>query len=528
MEIRNFSPYPYYELTAVLSLGGGKQVKGRWLPGDAYLSNCHDGQRRMTDRESVYSLARTLGGTTGSITSVTKKTHTAAPPLPFSLSKLQMAASKKYDITDTLVHVQKLYEAGNVSYPRANCEYIPEGHFREAPKVIEAIRSGCPSLTDMLTGVDVSRKSPAWDDSKITEHFAIIPTARAPVDGALSQEERKIYELVCLRYALQFFPNYEYEETVVEFEAGGEVFKAAGRTVVNLGWQGWERQDERQNGEAEDTQAIQILPSVRQGESGTVQASVTEKTARPPKPYTYHSLLAAMNNIHLHVKDPQIKAKLKEIQGIGTPATQEAIISTLFERGYVKKEKKEIFPTELGKLLINLLTEGKGSILVHPDMTALWEARMNDIKDGAPLETFVAEVAGMVKEIISGELNIPADIPGIERRKEPVEEVMEAPCPLDCGRQARRYKGQYGYYWRCLCTPDKTFKDADGRPEAPQEREEAKCPVEKCKGTAVRFVRRSDGRPFWKCRKCGNFFDDMAGTPILRALPEKKPKERQK
>jgi DNA topoisomerase-3 len=131
-----------------------------------------------------------------------------------------------------------------------------------------------------------------------------------------------------------------------------------------------------------------------------------------------------MNNIHVHVKDPQIKGKLRELQGIGTEATQEAILTTLFERGYIEKRKKQIVSTDLGRLLIDLLLgngegESKASVLVYPDLTALWEQKMSDIESGAvSLDSFVEEVAGMVREILSGSLNIPQAIPGMERRKE--------------------------------------------------------------------------------------------------------------
>ena len=162
---------------------------------------------------------------------VAKILHKTSPPLPFSLSKLQMAASKKYDITDTLAHAQKLYESGYVTYPRTGCEYIPEGHFAEASKIIDAIRSSYPALSDMLGGVDLSRKNAAWDDKKITEHHAIIPTLKIPREGTLSPAEQKIYEMICARYALQFLQDYEYEETTVEFLVCGETFRSMGRTV---------------------------------------------------------------------------------------------------------------------------------------------------------------------------------------------------------------------------------------------------------------------------------------------------------
>jgi DNA topoisomerase-3 len=355
-EIQNFSPSVYYDLTAVLSLGHERKLKGKWLPSDAYSGRFNE-DKKITNKEVASGIAKKLDSTAGSVVSVVKKPRSVSPPLPFSLSKLQMAASRKHDVTDTLAHAQKLYEAGYVTYPRTGCEYIPEGHFNEAAKVIDAVRSGCPPLADMLGGADLSRKSAAWDDRRITEHHAIIPTVKTP--GAMTDRERKIYELVCARYALQFFPDYEYEETVVEFEAGDETkekFRAAGRTVVCLGWQGWDKQDETaektkekiadwkgleetQGHETGEGDFVPALCEVREGETGIVHAYPEERRTRPPKPYTYHSLLAAMNGIHAYVKNPEIKAKLRELQGIGTEATQEGILSALFERGYIEKKK---------------------------------------------------------------------------------------------------------------------------------------------------------------------------------------------
>ncbi|MDR1510047.1 MAG: hypothetical protein LBS53_10445 [Synergistaceae bacterium] len=585
-EILNFTPSLYYDITTTLALGGERKITGRWVPKDSSPADEHG---HIADKGAAHKLAQSLEGVDGVITAVTKKTRKASPPLPYSLPKLQMAASKKYDITDTLVHVQKLYESGYVTYPRAGCEYIPEGHFPEAPKVMDAIRAGCPDMADMIGGADLTRKSPAWDTSKISEHHAIIPTARVPIEGALSGAERKIYGLVCSRYVLQFLADYEYEETSVEFEVAGEVFRATGRTVINLGWQGWDKQDEpdghikleeaRENaggcgddetheldvpGRSNPQNAMDVLPPVKQGEAGGVHAVVLEKTTKPPSRYTYHSLLAAMNNIHLFIKDPEIRMKLKEVQGIGTEATQENIIGVLFKRGYLAKKKKQVVSTDLGKLLIDILSVGKASVMVSPDMTALWEKRMADIEGGAPLGVFISEVADMVRDIISGRLEVPpgiSDMPGVTKkrkcltegcagylrhiappkkspffscpvcnktfndvagapapRKEWEGEIVEVPCPLNCGKNARRFEGKYGYYWKCLCSPDVTFKDVGGAPAAREERTEAKCPVSGCKGKAVRLESKKDGRAFWKCGVCGNFFDDVDGKPVTREI----------
>jgi DNA topoisomerase-3 len=298
--------------------------------------------------------------------------------------------------------------------------------------------------------------------------------------------------------------------------------------LVNFSFVRRERAFERngsgngKNGEQDDeTSDPQTLPFVRQGETGVIKPSVEERMTSPPKPYTYHALIGSMNSIHTHVRDAEIRAKLREIQGIGTEATQEAVIATLFERGYIEKKKQNIFSTSLGRHLIDILGVGKGSVLVEPDMTALWEATMTEIEAGnGRLDDFVSDVAGMTREIISDPLRLPPDITGLPRKKrcltdacggylnhvqregkrpffscplcrktfndvsgEPVprkeyaEPVIEAPCPLRCGRDARRYKSEYGYYWRCSCSPDETFRDSDGKPAAPVERARASCPV---------------------------------------------------
>jgi transposase-like protein len=207
--------------------------------------------------------------------------------------------------------------------------------------------------------------------------------------------------------------------------------------------------------------------------------------------------------------------------------------------------------------------------MVRPDLTALWEWTMSDIEAGKEsLESFVSEVADMVRGIISDRLNIPEDVPiisGMERlhrcltqecegflrriaklgktgknaffscpvchstfndangapipkkeRSDSPGEVIEAPCPMNCGRNARRYKGRYGSFWKCACSPDVTFKDIDGAPAIREARTEAPCPAKGCKGKAVRLAGKKDGRPFWKCGTCGNFFDDLNGKPALR------------
>jgi DNA topoisomerase-3 len=270
-----------------------------------------------------------------------------------------------------------------------------------------------------------------------------------------------------------------------------------------------------------------------------------------------------MNGIHAFVKDPDVRQKLKEIQGIGTEATQENIIAVLFKRGYLEKKKKQVVSTNLGQLLIDLLNKGKAVVMVSPDMTALWEQKMADIEsEKMTLESFVSEVADMTRDILSEKLDIPADISDVTSmtrqhkcltencegflrhiqkpekspffscpvchatfndinglpspKKELTGEIVEATCPLGCGRNARKFSGRYGPYWKCLCSPDVTFKDVDGQPVVKEQHTEAHCPVKGCKGKAVRLTSKKDGRLFWTCDKCGNFFDDKDGKPEIR------------
>jgi DNA topoisomerase-3 len=421
-------------------------------------------------------------------------------------------------------------------------------------------------LREILKDIDVTRKSPAWDDSRVTEHHAILPTAKVPGENALSESGRKIYNLICARYALQFLPDHEYRETAVEFEAVGERFRTSGREIVVPGW--------KRDGHCEDDESANgysPFPAVAVGESGPVVPRIEEKMTAPPKRFTYDTLIAAMNNIYLYAEDPEIRKRLKELDGIGTSATQEYVVGLLFERGYIEKRRKgrgpsRIFSTPAGQCLIDVLNAGKAAILVKPELTALWERKITQIEKGElELDDFVFEVAEMVGEIVKAPLVIP-DIPGLPRRKkcltegcngylrhivkekasffacpvcgrtfkdrggEAVErarpegeesERIEADCPLGCGRKARRLEGPYGFFWKCGCSPEAIFKDAGGRPAAREERPKAKCPVKGCKGTAERYRTKSGERFFWKCAACGSSFDDADGNPVVREKKEK-------
>ena len=560
-EIANFVPKPYYELFATLILtAGNRNLSGRWISGETE-ADFMDEEGRLVDGPICEAIEEKLTDTTGTILSVDKKMHRNTPPLPYNLAQLQIEASKKHDITDTLAHAQKLYEHGYITYPRSGCRYIPEGHHAEAPKILQAIASGCTSIRDLLKGVDPTRKSSAWDDSSVTEHHAIIPTSKAPT--SLSENERKIYDLICIRYAIQFLPDHEYRETTVEFEAAGERFRASGREIVVPGWKNWGKGEEDDADSPDDKSSF---PVVAVGESGSIIPRVEEKMTTPPKRFTYDALIGAMNSIYLYVKDPEARKQLKELDGIGTSATQESIVGLLFERGYIEKRKKgrgsaQIYSTSAGQTLIDLLNAGKGEALVKPELTAFWERKMTQIEKGElELDVFVSEVAAMVEGIVESPLLVP-EISGVPRKKkcltegcggylrhvpkgkdsffacstcgstfkdcggEPLErrkrdgettEKVEADCPLGCDGKARRWEGPFGFFWKCRCAPNVTFKDVDGRPVVREERPKEKCPVKDCKGTAVQYSTKDGSRLFWKCGVCQKTFNDVGAKPVIR------------
>jgi DNA topoisomerase-3 len=581
-EIENFVSKKYFALSIRLSLSHRRSLIAKWMPRDDQEGL--DEEKHLIFQE-ICEQIREKTGTYGVIEKVEKKPHRKSPPLPYSLPKLQIDMSKKYDITDTMMYAQNLYERGYITYPRTDCSYLPEGQHSQAKSILDAISvSGSQDIMNLIQQTSLTRKSPAWNDSQIAEHHAIIPTTKVPIAHALSDGERKAYDLIALRYAIQFLPDYEYEQTIVTVTAGGENYRATGRTVTTGGWMLWEKEDEsdknaKGRGKEENDDVTHELPNVEESEGGELETFVEEKKTNPPKRFTYETLIAAMNGIHAYVSDPEIKKMLKDLDGIGTAATQEGIVKKLFDlkRNYLVKEKKNIISTPLGRALIDLLTATKhGSALVKPDLTALWERKLSAVEAGTlPLENFISEVSSMVSDIVTDSDSTVPELDGVQRggqtskiektdkkclkegcegflnlipRKDgsgsffscpeckatysadtdgnPVlkSPAIEADCPSPgCGGTAQQRNGQYGAYWVCKKCGNK-FNDLDGKPVVKEKKFiEVQCPVKKCKGKAVQYPSKfNEGAFYWKCHTCGNIFDDVNGEPVVRTGKGKK------
>jgi DNA topoisomerase-3 len=324
---------------------------------------------------------------------------------------LQIDAGKRLSMSAQAVldACQSLYETHRLlTYPRSDCAHLPEGHRAQAKEVVAAIAAQAPSLAPAVRSADLSLRSKAWNDKKVTAHHAIVPTPGARSQVPVSDAERALYELVARRYLAQFYPAHEYLETKIELEVSGERLVARGRRTLSPGWRalsnpagtdGGEDTQASENEHEKDRARSTRLPHLPIGQGVTVSsASVSEKLTQPPKAFTDASLIAAMCAVGKYVIDPNVKKILTEADGIGTPATRASIIETLFERGYVRRDKKTIVSTPTGRALIASLPQ----VATTPDMTAVWEAAMRAIQNGTQsLDSFLGRVGAQLQELVA-------------------------------------------------------------------------------------------------------------------------------
>jgi DNA topoisomerase-3 len=418
--IAEFRPAAYYVLSANVRTEAGETFRAVWSPGPAAEPHL-DEEKRLLKKDVAEGLRQRTSGQRGSVTAHTQDKKAENPPLPYSLADLQMDAGKRLALSAQAVldACQSLYETHRLAtYPRSDCSYLPDGHLAQAKDVLAAIGKHAPSLAASAAKADLSLRSKAWNDKKITAHHAIIPTPNAGSQTpTLSTEERAIYELIAARYCAQFCAAHEYLQTKVEMDVAGERFTSTGRQLVAAGWKVLSSDvidDEPSAGSGEkekDDPPNAVLPALKLGDTVlAAEVTISDKQTQPPKPFTDASLMAAMCGVAKFVSSPSVKKILSESDGIGTPATRAAIIETLFERGYVERVKKNILSTETGRALIHSLPE----VATTPDMTAVWEAAMRAINDGAqPLDAFLGRVSAQLAQLVEqgralGRITVPA------------------------------------------------------------------------------------------------------------------------
>ncbi|HWR29497.1 MAG TPA: DNA topoisomerase 3, partial [Negativicutes bacterium] len=413
--------------------------------------------------------------------------------LPVSLSALQVMAGKKFGYDPQLVldTAQKLYEKKLTTYPRSDCEFLPESQLADATVILGNLRGiKREELADWSGRADSQIQSRAWNDKKITAHHAIIPTQEKCNWATLSETEQNLYFLIAQAYIAQFYPMHVYSQTRVEVLHAEERFIANGRIVRELGWKELYGSDAEEKKEEDGG----MLPPMEKGDNADcLQAVAEKKSTKPPMRFTAATLLAAMKEIHKYVKNSDLKKQLKDVSGIGTEATRATIIKELVMRGFLSEEKKKkyLVPTESAYLLIDALPEE----LTYPDSTALWESILQRMAEGgASLEDFLRQQAEFTTSICAVATHLDISVKG------------DYPCP-QCGKGVLQPRnGRNGKFWGCSQYPvcKAACDDNNGEPQKP------KYPCPSCKSGSLQLIKGKNGA-FWGCTKypaCRTTFND--------------------
>lgn len=338
------------------------------------------------------------------ITEVAKKQGKEAPPRLFDLTSLQVECNKKfaYSADMTLKLIQSLYEKKVTTYPRVDTTFLSDDIYPKCPSILEGLK-GYETYTAPLKGTKLNKSKKVFDNSKVTDHHAIIPTGQPAIN--LTDMERNVYDLVVRRFIAVFYPDCLFDTTTVIGEADKIEFKTSGKVIKSPGWKVIFQQinaQEEHNEENPEKEEEHTLPAFVKGESGPHSPMLNEKWTQPPRPYTEATLLRAMETAGKFVDDEELRDAMKE-NGIGRPSTRAAIIETLFKRHYIRKERKNLIATPTGIELIGLIHE---ELLKSAELTGRWEKKLREIeKKNYDAATFLAELKQMVQEIVQSVLS---------------------------------------------------------------------------------------------------------------------------
>lgn len=437
-EIRDFVPVPYWEVDAVFA-DQGKQYKGRYI---------NDNNARLKTEAEAQEISKAITGQVGIIDSVKKKKSEESPPKLYNLTDLQRDCNKKYGLSaaKTLEIAQKLYEEFKfITYPRTDSNHLASAQIATFPNIIrnlqvipELARFAKPLLE--LSELPVNKKF--VDDSKLTDHHAIIPTEQRPDIKRLNPDQLKVYMLIAKRFIAVFYGPCKAENTTILTKVEEYTFKTTGKVVIKPGWTEVYASEPKAKDEDKDKEdeENQNLPPVKKGDKYKVsEAVVLTKETKKPAHFTEATLLGAMETAGKFIEDEELKAKMKGMS-LGTPATRASIIETLISRQYIERKGKKLVPTDKGIKLIELIPVPE---LRQPELTAQWEKRLADIEKGsdtrqgfmADIKQFTSKLVRSVKTPQGGRLNGTA--PGVVKR------VVIGNCPK-CGAQVIRGNAAWG------------------------------------------------------------------------------------
>ena len=486
-QIERFRPSPYYEVVAHLAPGfdavhvrqGEPDDKGRvpWV-------------RRMEDRVEAEEVAAaaTAGDQSATVEDVDSRAVRRRPPALFDLTALQREANERFGWTaaQTLEGAQALYEAKVITYPRTECRHLPEDMRSQLAGVLETLAhpQAAPALDHLRRGQGKVPDRNYIDSTKLTDHHAIIPTTEPiPTSSALDGKLGRLYALIVSRFLAIFYPDEVIEETKVRLEIGGHTFVASDRRQVQEGWRAAEpaRGDEDDDG-TDDPQ----LPALRARQTVEVRGvEVVERKSTPPKRHTDATLLAAMMNAGRTVDDEERAELLKEVGGLGTPATRAGIIEVLLRRGYVIRKGKAVLSTEKGRALIGIVS----AQLRSAELTAEWERELREIEAGkGTAEGFLSGIEGLVRELLPLVRVSPARMPGSNGQGKSIGQ-----CP-SCGKDVVERGKLFGCSaWRETGCGFKVWKVISGKKVSPTQ---VKALLKSGRTNRIKGFKSRTGKPF--------------------------------
>lgn len=376
LEIANFVPQPYWELKTVYRDTTFSVTEGRF-----------DSEEK--GREALEKIT----GEPFTVTDITAKNGTELPPKLYDLTSLQVDCNKKFGLSadQTLQIIQSLYEKKVTTYPRVDTTFLSDDIYPKCPNILKGLRD-YQTLVMPLADKPLLKSKKVFDNKKVTDHHAIIPTGVYP--QGLTDLEKKVYDLVARHFIAVFYPDCKFRTTTVLGESAGVEFKTSGKVITEPGWRvvfaGQPTDEEKENDN--------LLPEFTKGESGPHTPGLAEKWTQPPKNYTEATLLRAMETAGKLVDDEELRDAMKE-NGIGRPSTRAAIIETLFKRNYIRREKKNIVATQTGIELIGII---RNELLKSAELTGRWEKKLRDIeKRQYEAKTFIEELKEMLSTVVN-------------------------------------------------------------------------------------------------------------------------------
>lgn len=378
-EITNFVPQQYWELKTVYRETTFNATSGRF----------------DSEAEAQEALQK-ITGEPFTVTDVTAKNGTESAPKLYDLTSLQVDCNKKFGLSAeiTLQTIQSLYEKKYTTYPRVDTTYLSDDIYPKCGNILKGLRD-FQTFTAPLLEKPLPKSKKVFDNKKVTDHHAIIPTGVYP--QGLTDIEKKVYDLIVRHFIAAFYPECKFRTTTVLGESADVGFKATGKVITSPGWRVIFAQ-EINNDDKEKDDKEKILPPFVKGESGPHTPGLQEKWTTPPKQYTEATLLRAMETAGKFVDDEELRDAMKE-NGIGRPSTRAAIIETLYKRNYIRKEKKNVVATQTGIELISLI---RNELLKSAELTGQWEKKLRNIeKRQYEAKTFIDELKTMLAEVVN-------------------------------------------------------------------------------------------------------------------------------